>query len=245
MGDGGLALGAALSVQRSALGTRAAPFDDFRLGRDHGDLGRDAERLAASAGATFTRPPDIAEAVAALLAKGEVVMWAQGRMELGARALGARSIVARADSTAARDDLNLRLKRRVWYQPFCPSLLASEAPALLADYRGQGDFNGHMTNGFLCSARGLASLAGAVGHDGSCRPQLVRDDADTPWAALLHAMRRHTGTGAVINTSLNLHGKPMPDTAEGVIEAWLDCRIPYLALGTALLSKPAAATPSA
>ncbi len=245
MGDGGLALGAALSIHRSVLGARPAAFSDFRLGRDHGDLGRDAERLAASAGATFTRPPDIAEAVAALLARGEVVMWAQGRMELGARALGARSIVARADSTAARDDLNLRLKRRVWYQPFCPSMLASEAPALLADYRGEDDFNGHMTNGFACSARGLSALAGAVGHDGSCRPQLVRDDADTPWARLLLAMRRHTGTGAVINTSLNLHGKPMPDTAEGVIEAWLDCRVPHLALGSALLSKPSVATPSA
>ena len=57
-------------------------------------------------------------------------------MELGARALGARSIVARADSVAARDDLNLRLKRRVWYQPFCPSMLESEGSRVLADWTG-------------------------------------------------------------------------------------------------------------
>ncbi len=79
-------------------------------------------------------------------------------MELGARALGARSIVARADSVAARDDLNLRLKRRVWYQPFCPSILHAEAPALLADYRGISDLNRHMTGGFMTTARGRAAL---------------------------------------------------------------------------------------
>jgi hypothetical protein len=45
------------------------------------------------------------------------------------------------------------------------------------------------------------------------------------------------GTGAVINTSLNMHGKPMSDTADGVVEAWLESGVQHLALGSALLSK--------
>ena len=204
MGDGGLALGAALAGWHRLSGRRPAPFADFRLGRDHGDLGVDAEAVARATGATLTRPPDIAAAAAARLAAGEVVMWAQGRMELGARALGARSIVARADSVAARDDLNLRLKRRVWYQPFCPSILLSEAPSLLADYRGDRDVNRHMTMGFLTTPRGRAALAGAVGPDGSCRPQMVAADPAEPWYRLLENVRALTGSGAVINTSLNM-----------------------------------------
>ena len=237
MGDGGLALGAALATWHRVTGRRPEPFDDFRLGTDRGDLGLDAEKFARDAGAQLLRPADIAVAAAERIAAGEIVMWAQGRMELGARALGARSIVARADSVAARDDLNLRLKRRVWYQPFCPSILLSEAPSLLADYRGDRDVNLHMTMGFLTTPRGRAALAGAVGPDGSCRPQMVAADPAEPWYRLLENVRALTGTGAVINTSLNMHGKPMSDAAAGVVEAWLESGVEHLALGSALLTK--------
>jgi len=237
MGDGGLALGSALAIWRREVGRRPAPFTDFRLGTDYGDLGRDAESLGQAINAAVTRPPDIARAVAELVAAGGVVMWAQGRMELGARALGARSIIARADSVAARDDLNLRLKRRVWFQPFCPSLLLSEAPALLADYRGPADTNLHMTMGFATTPAGRAALAGAVGPDGSCRPQMVPENPAEPWYRMLAGVKELTGTGAVINTSLNMHGKPMADAAQGVVEAWIESGVEHLALGSALFRK--------
>jgi len=236
MGDGGLALGAAAFVWQDLSGMPCEPFTDFRLGPDHGAL--DAGIAGAlRAGETLARPVDIAEHVAHLVAEGEVVMWAQGRMELGARALGARSIVARADSEAARDALNLRLKRRVWYQPFCPSLLETEAPRLLADYTGTADTNRHMTMGFTTTPEGRKALAGAIGPDGSCRPQLVAAHPTDPWARLLEAVRLRTGTGAVINTSLNVHGKPMPDTPLGVLEAWRESGIRHLALGSVCLSR--------
>lgn len=237
MGDGGLALGAALSTWHRVAGTRPPPFHDFRLGTDHGDLGAEADRFAAAHQAHLARPQNIPRAVAELVAQGRVVMWAQGRMELGARALGARSIVARADSITARDDLNLRLKRRVWYQPFCPSILAAEAPVLLADFRGPQDLNRHMTMGFMTTPAGRQALAGAVGPDGSCRPQMVERDDASLWYQLLQHVRALTGVGAVINTSLNLHGKPMSDDADGVVEAWIESGVEHLALGSALLTK--------
>jgi carbamoyltransferase len=237
MGDGGLALGAALSIWRHVSGRRPIAFTDFRLGTDRGDLGIDAEKIARETGAVLQRPADIARAAAERVAANEIVMWAQGRMELGARALGARSIIARADSVAARDNLNLRLKRRVWFQPFCPTILADEATALLADYRGARDLNRHMTTGFATTPQGRAALAGAIGPDGSCRPQMVESDPANPWWRLLVGMRELTGVGAVINTSLNMHGKPMADDAAGVVEAWLESGVQHLALGSALLSK--------
>ena len=245
MGDGGLAVGAALATWHRLTGRRPQPFSDFRLGIDHGDLGQNAEAVAAATGATCQRPGDIASAVAERVAAGGIVMWAQGRMELGPRALGSRSIVARGDSIAARDDLNLRLKRRVWYQPFCPSMLLSEAPALLADYRGIRDANLHMTMGYLTTPRGRIALAGAIGPDGSCRPQMVPEDPADSWCRMLIRVKELTGTGAVINTSLNLHGKPMSDAAAGVIEAWIESGVQYLALGSALLSKGAPEHPRA
>jgi predicted NodU family carbamoyl transferase len=68
------------------------------------------------------------------------------------------------------------------------------------------------------------------------------DDAD-PWYRLLAGVKALTGTGAVINTSLNLHGKPMSDAASGVIEAWVDSGVQHLALGSALLTKKKNWTP--
>ena len=244
MGDGGLALGSAQAVWLKVTGHRPLPFNDFRLGTDFGDLGVNAEAIARKHSADFSRPADIAAAAAERVAAGEIVMWAQGRMELGARALGARSIVARADSVAARDDLNLRLKRRVWFQPFCPSMLLSEAPALLADYRGPRDTNLHMTTGFATTPQGRAALAGAIGPDGSCRPQMVVENPADPWYRLLARVKELTGTGAIINTSLNMHGKPMSDAADGVVEAWLESGVQHLALGSALLSKKSSAPAS-
>ena len=73
------------------------------------------------------RVDDLARRVAGLLEDGRIVMWFQGRMEYGPRALGHRSVLARPDRPELRDRLNLVLKRRVWYQPFCPSMLESEA----------------------------------------------------------------------------------------------------------------------
>jgi len=237
MGDGGLALGAALSAWHSLTGKRPLPFDDFRLGSQGPELDRDIADIAARTGTTPMRPENLPAAVAELVAAGEVVMWAQGRMELGARALGARSIVARADSIQAKDDLNLRLKRRVWFQPFCPSLLLSEAGRLLGDFRGPQDINLHMTCGYLTTPEGAKALAGAIGHDGSCRPQMVDDQRTDGWANLLREVKVRTGTGAVINTSLNMHGKPMSDDYPGIVEAWVDSGVKHLALGRHLLSK--------
>lgn len=238
MGDGGLAVGAALFTWNAISGRRPQPFLDFKLGSDQGDLGREAERFAHEAGASVTYPEDIAATVATYVAAGKIVMWAQGRMELGARALGARSIVARADNTKARDELNLRLKRRVWYQPFCPSVLLSEAGVLFADYRGPADANFHMTSAFMTTSQGRIALAGAIGIDGSCRPQMVAENDADLWYRFLVKVKQLTGTGAVINTSLNIHGKPVSDRPQGIVEAWKESGVEYLALGTAFLKKP-------
>lgn len=236
MADGGLAPGAACFAWSQFSGLPPESFSDFRLGPDHGDLGSGVESQLLP-GETAQRPSDIAVHAADLVAAGEVVMWAQGRMELGPRALGARSIVARADSEAARDALNLRLKRRVWFQPFCPTILESEAPRLLADFRGDTDVNRHMTMGYLTTPEGRRALAGAIGPDGSCRPQMVAADPGEPWARLLSAVRERTGAGAVINTSLNVHGKPMPDAPSDILAAWRESGVPHLMLGGVALSQ--------
>jgi carbamoyltransferase len=205
MGDGGLAMGAALmaSAQSGLLPT----LDLQGLALGPGASTEELDRALTDARLSYHRPARLAEAVADLLLGDRVVLWFQGRMEYGPRALGHRSIFARPDKASLRDRVNLVLKRRVWYQPFCPSVLEEDAPRLFSDWTGVPDR--HMTMAYMVREERRQALAGVISADGTCRPQIVRDDTDSEFAALLRAMRSRLGVGAVLNTSFNIHGEPL------------------------------------
>ena len=236
MGDGGLAVGAALLAAREQGGRATMSLDDLGWGPAFAD--EDIERVLQDAGVVYSRCPDIPAAVADRLGRGEIVLWFQGAMEYGPRSLGHRSVLARADCPALRDRLNLVLKRRVWYQPFCPSLLERDARHLLSDWTG-GRANRHMTMAYAVAGSGRAALAGVTSIDGTCRPQILDDDAPGPFASLLREMRRRTGVGAVLNTSFNIHGEPLVCTPAEALRVFDECGADALAIGPFLV-EPAA-----
>src|SRR5262249_54125695 len=90
--DAGTALGSALLLAHAAPGRpRATPRDIVYLGPS---FGPDECAAAVSAAALVVeRPPDAVARTAELLAAGKIVGWFQGRMEIGPRALGNRSIL--------------------------------------------------------------------------------------------------------------------------------------------------------
>jgi carbamoyltransferase len=240
MGDGGLAFGAAALAALEAGDRVAADLGRLQLGHGFDD---EALRAALQAAALpVERPPALAAQVAARLAAGDIVMWFQGRMEYGPRALGGRSVLARPDRLDLRDRLNLALKRRVWYQPFCPSMLESERPRLLADWRG--DRNPCMTMAYAVGGGWRAALAGVTSVDGTCRPQFVPDDDPTDFAAVLREARRLWGVGVVLNTSYNIHGEPLVCTPAEAVSTFLRSGADALALGPFLVDRPQA-TPAA
>jgi carbamoyltransferase len=232
MGDGGLALGAATSAA-------AAGGDRPCIVLDRLDLGPAYKRAAIEssvrgAGLDPACATDLPRQVAELLAAGRVVMWFQGGMEYGPRALGNRSVLARPDRPDLRDRLNLVLKRRVWYQPFCPSMLESEAMRLLADWRGGP--NRAMTMAYEVAAEHRPTLAGVMSVDGTCRPQIVADDDDGPFAALLREARRQWHAGAVLNTSFNIHGEPLVCSPRDAVDVFLRSGADALAIGPFLVT---------
>jgi carbamoyltransferase len=234
MGDGGLALGAALA-ERSRGDEVIWNSFDLGLGPEYSanliaeSLGR-ANLLAVWA-------PNLEEQVADLLVSGRIVMWFQGRMEYGPRALGCRSVLARPDRTELRDRLNLVLKKRVWYQPFCPSMLEGEASRLLSDYKGVP--NRHMTMAYMIEPEVRSSLVGVTSVDGSCRPQIVTDDDHGRFAAMLRAFKARTALGVLLNTSFNIHGEPLVCTPEEAIDVYLRTGADALAIGPYLTVKGA------
>ena len=233
MGDGGLALGAAMAAAQHSGEPVRDELPELSLGPEFSD-----EVVAAAlerAGLGPIQTPDLPEQVADRLVQGQVVLWFQGRMEYGPRALGNRSVLARPDRTDVRDRINLALKRRVWYQPFCPAMLESDAADLLSDW--DGPTNPHMTMAYMVAPAYRARLAGVISLDGLCRPQIVPDDASTRFAALLRQMKHRLTLGAVLNTSYNVHGEPLVCTPEEAIDVFRRTEADALAIGRFLVSR--------
>jgi len=229
MGDGGIALGAAIWT---ALGSGVGRLElgDLRLGPEVTEA--EMESSLRESGLSFRRVAWLEREVASLLVEGRVVLWYQGRMEYGPRALGGRSILARPDRPAIRDRLNLQLKRRVLYQPFCPSILDEEAPELLLSWNGRVDR--YMTMAYRTSAVGRERLAAVLGADGTCRPQMVGKDQGR-YRRLLTEVRAAIGVGAVLNTSFNLHGEPLVASPADAIQTFVRSGASVLAMGDFLV----------
>jgi carbamoyltransferase len=234
MGDGGLALGAAVVAATDAGDAVALDLD--RMGLGHGFEPVEMEAALRAAGLCGQRVEGLATRVAARLEAREIVMWFQGRMEYGPRALGHRSVLARPDRLDLRDRLNLVLKRRVWYQPFCPSMLESERPRLLVDWTG--DRNPNMTMAYAVAPVHRLSLVGVTSIDGTCRPQFVPDDDPSEFAALLKEAKSRWGTGVVLNTSYNIHGEPLVCTPAEAVSVFLRSGADALAIGPYLVERP-------
>jgi carbamoyltransferase len=216
-------------------------LEDLSLGPSY----TTAEIAAALRRAGLTASPDdrLPARVAQALEDGRIVMWFDGRMEYGPRALGNRSVLARPDRSDLRDRLNLALKRRVWYQPFCPSILESEARRLLTDWTGGR--NRAMTMAYEVAPCWRSRLAGVISVNGTCRPQVIADEATGAFAELLHEARARWGVGAVLNTSFNIHGEPMVCSPDEAADVFLRSGADALAIGPFFVERPADRDPDA
>jgi carbamoyltransferase len=233
MGDGGQALGAACAVNNER--TRISRYDanQFHLGLQYPSS--EVENALKTSGLRYLKSPDIILATAERIAKGEIGLWFQGRMEYGPRALGARSILARPNSLRIKDDLNLRLKRRVWYQPFCPTMLEADARELLEDFDTASP-DRFMTSAYRVKEDRRNSVIGVLNVDGTCRPQILADTSSR-FGQLLLRIKDLTGCGVVLNTSLNIHGEPLACSPTDALRAFVDSGADFLAMEEYFVAK--------
>ncbi|MBF0262966.1 MAG: hypothetical protein HQL97_14145 [Magnetococcales bacterium] len=224
MGDGGLAVGAAcLAATQVTLPLMEYLFVGPEAGAEA------IEAALARSDLPHRRCADPVAEAARLLIGGGILGWHQGRMEYGPRALGGRSVLARPDLPGLRERLNRRLKRRAWYQPFCPAMLDGEAERLLEDHHGPPDRC--MTSLYRLRPAYRGVLAEVSGAEGRCRPQMVPEEDPGRYARLLHAMRAATGLGVVLNTSFNPHGEPLVNTPEEALRALVTMGLDHLVIG--------------
>ena len=161
------------------------------------------------------------------LSNGLICAHFQGPMEFGPRALGNRSILANPLSDSVKDDLNLKFKKREWFQPFCPSILIQERDRLFVSSYN----NKHMTCAFTLKAEFVNSLPGITHVDGTARAQFVSEMTNLKLFKVLQEFKELTGFGVLLNTSFNIHGKTIVLTPRDALDDFMSCSIDVLYIG--------------
>jgi len=227
MGDGGLAIGAALYTDYKLNKIKPYKIENVYFGLDFTMEEIKDTLKDFSEKVKFEEIEDPVATAAELLIKENYLFWFQGRMEYGPRALGARSILSRADSKNIKDKLNLFVKKREWFQPFCPSILEEDALKILENYDGKPDR--FMTMGYMVKPELREKFSSIINVDGSTRPQIVGNE-NPKYKKLLEIIKGKTGFGILLNTSFNLHGEPIVCTPQDAVETMLKTKTEYMIL---------------
>ncbi len=162
--------------------------------------------------------------VAKEIYQGKIVALVNSKAEFGPRALGNRSILANPQNPNLKEKINKEIKRRPWYQPFCPSVLSEERERL---FKKSFDHK-HMAIAFRVKDEYTNLIPSAVHIDGTARPQFVSFNDNPDYYKILQEFKALSGIGVLINTSFNLHGRAMVRTAKDAVVDFLDCNIDSL-----------------
>jgi carbamoyltransferase len=235
MGDGGLAMGSAMLANYELNGISKYNFKNVYLGPQFSnDYIKTALENRNLENVSYEYIENIERETAKIIYKGNIVLWFQGRMEYGPRALGNRSILALPHSEEIKNELNLIQKKRVWYQPFCPSMLLEDANELLEDLKGTP--NKFMTMGYMVRKEKQKLVKGVINIDGTCRPQIMTN-SNSRYEKLLSEYKKLSGIGVLLNTSFNLHGEPLICSPEDALSTFSRTPAKYMVLENYLLTK--------
>ncbi len=149
-----------------------------------------------------------AKDIAEILSNGNIVAYMHGRMEFGPRALGHRSILASPKSPSIVDDINLVIKNRDFWMPFTPSILDTYKDKYLINPKNiDARF---MTMAFESTSSARNDIPAAMHQiDSTLRAQVVDKQTSPEYYNILCEFEKITGIGGMLNTSLNIHGKPI------------------------------------
>ncbi len=260
-GDAGGALGAALAYWHLAAEKERRVSPDGKdamrgsyLGPEFGPL--ETERLARKYHAPYERHASfdqLCEKVARLMDQGSIIGWFQGRMEWGPRALGNRSIIGDARNPDMQKRLNLKIKYRESFRPFAPSVLIedvseyfemdTESPYMLlvadvVENRRKPFPPGYHELPLKEKLYHIRSDIPAITHlNYSARVETVHKDTNPQYWELIHAFKKLTGYGVIVNTSFNVRGEPIVCTPEDAYRCFMRTEMDYLVIGNDFFDK--------
>ncbi len=181
-GDNGTAIGAAFYVYNNMLGNeRSFVHDDPFVGTEYGD--DKIKKVLEESKLSYTYYPEgeLERVTADLLHQGHIIGWFQGRMEIGPRALGNRSILADPTLLGMKDKINAQVKHREAFRPFAPACPIEDTPRY---------FEQNVADPFVC-AQGVYGAPRPAedytgrhprGRDGATTDRAPRDQPSVPSA---------------------------------------------------------------
>jgi carbamoyltransferase len=237
-GDSGTAAGAALALWRGLTGRLASGVAGAcYLGPSYPQVQLSRYPRPGVTAVPITSPAGM---VAERLAQGQIIGLFQGRLEAGPRALGNRSILASPLDPGVIDRLNATVKFREPFRPFAPVVLADHAAAY---------FTLAQPSPFMSIACGVTELArrvipAVVHRNGTARVQTLTTEQNPFLAEVLTAFATITGVPVLINTSLNIKGKPICGTPTAALDCLVESGIDALLLQDWWVTKTNTPTPA-
>jgi carbamoyltransferase len=231
--DAGTALGAAVSVYTDLTGKRPtpAPFDHPYWGPGYSN--DEIESDLRQSKLDYRRSDDVAADAAALIADDQIVGWFQGRMEVGPRALGARSILANPTNAAMKDAVNNNVKFRESWRPFAPSILGEH----MREYFGTDHPSPFMILAFEAEEAVRPKIPAALHVDNTGRPQTVTQETNPRYWHLIDEFRKLTGVPVVLNTSFNVDSEPIVCTPRNALATFAISGMDAIAIGDFIVEK--------
>ena len=170
---------------------------------------------------------------AALLAAGKIVAWVQGRAEFGPRALGNRSILRIHDRSTFRTASIISSSFASLFDRLRASIL---------DEAGGSYFDNYCTTRYMERTLRFRTevrdcVAGVVHVDGTGRLQSVRRDWNPRFYDLLTEFHARSGIPLLLNTSLNVMGKPIVHSLEDCLGVFFTTGIDVLVVDDVLIEK--------
>ena len=225
-GDAGCSVGAAYYVWNQLLGNKR----DFVMKHAYWGPGFTNEGCTAAlddAGLAYETIPDevLLPRLAKLISEGAIVGWFNGRMELGPRALGARSFVADPRRSDMREILNHKVKLREWFRPLAPSMHEEHG----FDVFGVEHHDPFMITVIQVADEYKEKIPAVVHVDGSARPQMVNKGANPRYWNLIEEFRKITGIPMLLNTSFNVQ-EPIVCTPKDAINTFNNANFDALVL---------------
>jgi carbamoyltransferase len=247
-GDMGSGLGASLLFERERR--KGAPFKvdtrGFYLGSEPGPV------PAAARPWQIKFDGDVHAFVAQQLTAGKIVAVVRGGMELGARALGARSILADPRAPGMQSRLNLAVKFRESFRPFAPAILAEHTSEWFdsadeSDYMNytaylRPELRAPLPDKFASLRERLdfqrCSIPSVIHVDFSARLQTIRPEVHPDFHKFIAAFHALTGVPILINTSFNVAGQPIVRTAAEGWDCFVNTDIDLLVLNDEVFRNP-------
>lgn len=225
-GDAGCSLGAAMMVWHQKLGNpRKFVMNSAYWGP--GFTNEQCQAALDTAGLKYQTLPDeeLLPKLARMISEGAIIGWFNGRMELGPRALGARSFLADPRRADMREILNHKVKLREWFRPLAPSMLEEHGTEVF----GVEHHDPFMITVIEVAGEYKAKIPAVVHVDGTARPQMVNKDANPRYWNLINEFKKITGIPMLLNTSFNVQ-EPIVCTPQDAINTFGNANFDALVL---------------